>query len=344
MEFTAKQIAEFLCGKVEGDETVRLHDLAKIEEATEGQLTFLSNKKYTHFIYTTNASAVLVDEDFVPEQPLKPALIRVKSAYESLAKLLQLADSMKPSRSGVHSTAVVDSTATIGKDVYIGPYAVIGANARIADKARIYPHCFLDNGVCVGEGSTIYAGVKVYENCVIGNRCIIHAGAVIGADGFGFAPDAEGHYNKIPQLGNVVLEDDVEIGANTTIDCATMGSTVIHRGVKIDNLCQIAHNVVVGEDTAMAAQCGIAGSTKIGQHCVLGGQTGIVGHVEVADRSVFGAKTAVTGYIKQPGKTWGGFPEMEVHNFRKAAVLYRRLPDLYDRINELEKKIKDLEK
>lgn len=342
MEFTAKQVAQYLGGRVDGNEDVKLNTFSKIEEGKNGSLTFLANKKYTHYIYTTQASAILVEENFTPEKPVTGTLIRVKNPYECLASLLQLADSFKPKKSGIKSTAVISDSANIGENVFIGDYVVIGENVTVADNAVIYPHCFLDDNAVVGKGSKLYSGVKVYENSKIGCNCILHAGVVIGSDGFGFAPDAEGRFNKIPQIGNVIIEDDVEIGANSTIDCATMGSTIIHRGVKIDNLCQVAHNVVLGEHSAMAAQSGIAGSTKVGQHCIFAGQVGVVGHVEIADGSTFGAKTGVSGNIRTPGKTWAGCPELDIMNFRKSSVLVKRLPDLYDRISELEHKLNEL--
>lgn len=338
MQFTTKQIADFLQGRVDGDETIILNDFGKIEEATEGKLTFLSNPKYTHYIYTTKASAVLVNEDFVAEQAT-PTLIRVKNAYEALAQLLQLADSMKPKKQGIHPTAQIDPTAKIGDLVYIGAYAVVSANAEICDGAKIYPHVFIDDNVRIGEETILYANTVVYPDCQIGNRCIVHSGAVIGSDGFGFAPDAEGRYNKIPQLGNVIIEDDVEIGANTVVDRATMGSTVVRQGCKIDNLSDIAHNVVVGEHTAMAAQTGIAGSTKIGAHCVFGGQCGAVGHITIADGCRFGAKTGIAGTIKKQG-TYAGYPEQEIHGFRRSFVALKNLPDIWDRLSEVEKTLK----
>lgn len=338
MEFTAKQLAEILKGRVDGDENAKVSDFAKIEEAKAGKLTFLSNKKYTHYIYTTEASIVLVDDDFVAEQPVKSTLIRVPNSYEALATLLKLAADLMPRKSGIHPTAVVPESSKIGDLVYIGAYAVIGEKCVVEDGAMIYPHTCLGDNVVVGESSRLYSSVNIYDNCVIGKRCVIHSGAVIGADGFGFAPDAEGHYNKIPQMGNVVLEDDVEIGANTTVDCATMGSTVVKRGTKIDNLCQIAHNVVVGEDTAMAAQCGVAGSAKIGSHCVLAGQVGVVGHISVPDKTILAAQTGVSGNIRRPG-TYCGSPPQPIEEFRRNAVLGKRLTDMYERLNELEKKL-----
>lgn len=339
MEFTAKQIADYLHGVVEGNPDVRLSDISKIEEGRPGTLTFLSNPKYTHYVYQTQASACLVNKDFVPEQPLTTTLIRVDNAYECLARLLTLVDSMKPRKVGIDPKAVIDDSAVLGKDVYVGPYAVIGKGVRIGDGAKIYPHCFLDDNVTVGDESTLFAGVTVYESCVVGNRCIIHAGVVMGSDGFGFAPGADGHYHKIPQMGNVVIEDDVEIGANTTIDRATMGSTVIRRGVKLDNLVQIAHNVEVDVDTVIAAQSGVAGSSKVGARCMLGGQVGISGHINVADGSVFGAQTGVPNNIKEANQIWQGYPAMPVLGFRKLSVIQKQLPDLVKKIYDLEKEV-----
>ena len=333
MTFTAQQIADFLQGEVVGNKDIVVSELSKIEEGRPGTLTFLSNPKYTHFIYTTQADIVLVDRTFVPEQPISATLIKVESAYQSLAKLLTLVDSMKPKKTGVHATAVVSESVTVGENVYIGAYAFVGNNVKI------YPHVFLDDSVVVGDDSVVYAHVSVYENCEIGKRCVIHAGAVLGADGFGFAPDEQGHYHKIPQIGNVKLEDDVEVGANTTIDCATMGSTLIHRGVKIDNLIQIAHNVEIGEDTALAAQTGVAGSTKIGKRCVLAGQVGVAGHLNIADGSIFGAQTGVSSHIKEAGQIWQGYPAMPVATFRRLSVIQKQLPDLQRKIYDLERQI-----
>ncbi len=339
MTFTAQQIADFLQGEVVGNKDIVVSELSKIEEGRPGTLTFLSNPKYTHFIYTTQADVVLVDRTFVPEQPISATLIKVESAYQSLAKLLTLVDSMKPKKTGIHATAVVSESATVGENVYIGAYAFVGNNVKIGSNVKIYPHVFLDDSVLVGDDSVVYAHVSVYENCEIGKRCVIHAGAVLGADGFGFAPDEQGHYHKIPQIGNVKLEDDVEVGANTTIDCATMGTTLIHRGVKIDNLIQIAHNVEIGEDTALAAQTGVAGSTKIGKRCVLAGQVGVAGHLNIADGSIFGAQTGVSSHIKEAGQIWQGYPAMPVATFRRLSVIQKQLPDLQRKIYDLERQI-----
>ena len=340
MEFTVQQIADYLKGTVEGDGALKVSELSKIEEGRPGTLTFLSNPKYTQYIYTTQASACLVNKDFVAEQSLTTTLIRVDNAYECLAKLLTLVDSFKPKKQGISAKSDIHETAKLGENVYIGAFVVIGANVVIGNNVKIYANTVIDDNVVVGDDSVIYAGVKIYEGCRIGKRCVLHAGVVVGSDGFGHAPDAEGHYHKIPQIGNVVIEDDVELGANTTVDRATMGSTIIRRGVKIDNLVQVAHNVEIGEDTVIAAQSGIAGSTKIGKHCMFGGQVGVAGHITIADGSVFGGKSGVTSTIKEPNKVWQGYPVMPIMGFRKLNVLQKQLPDLAHKIYDLEKKIK----
>ena len=340
MEFTVQQIADYLNGVVEGDGTLKVSELSKIEEGRSGTLTFLSNPKYTQYIYSTQASACLVNRDFVPEKEVTTTLIRVDNAYECLAKLLTLVDSVKPKKQGISAKSDISESAKIGDNVYVGAFVVIGDGVVIGDNVQIYPNTFIDDNVVVGDGTVIYAGVKIYDGCRIGARCVLHAGAVVGSDGFGHAPDAEGHYHKIPQVGNVVIEDDVELGANTTIDRATMGSTVIRRGVKIDNLVQVAHNVEIGEDTVIAAQSGIAGSTKIGKRCMLGGQVGISGHITIADGSIFGAQSGVPSNIKEPNQIWQGYPVMPIMGFRRLTVLQKQLPDLSRRVHELEKKMK----
>lgn len=323
MEFTAKQIAEFLQGRVEGNEQATVNTFAKIEEGHEGAISFLSNPKYIHYIYDTKSSIVLINEDLVLEKPVSATLIRVKNAYECVAKLLQLYESMKPKKTGVDPLAFVSQTAKIGKDVYIAPFAYIGDNVTIGDGCRIFPH------------------VTIYEGCRIGNNVTIHAGTVIGADGFGFAPNQEG-YDKIPQIGIVVIEDDVEIGANTCIDRSTMGQTIIHKGVKLDNLIQVAHNVEIGQNTVIAAQTGIAGSTKVGQWCMFGGQVGMAGHIHIADQTHVGAQAGITNSVKQPGQTIIGSPAWDAKGFMKSAAIYRRLPEMYQKINELQKEIEAL--
>jgi UDP-3-O-[3-hydroxymyristoyl] glucosamine N-acyltransferase len=340
MEFTVQQIADYLNGVVEGDGTLKVSELSKIEEGRSGTLTFLSNPKYTQYIYSTQASACLVNRDFVPEKEVTTTLIRVDNAYECLANLLTLVDSVKPKKQGISAKSDISESAKIGDNVYVGAFVVIGDGVVIGDNVQIYPNTFIDDNVVVGDGTVIYAGVKIYDGCRIGARCVLHAGAVVGSDGFGHAPDAEGHYHKIPQVGNVVIEDDVELGANTTIDRATMGSTVIRRGVKIDNLVQVAHNVEIGEDTVIAAQSGIAGSTKIGKRCMLGGQVGISGHITIADGSIFGAQSGVPSNIKEPNQIWQGYPVMPIMGFRRLTVLQKQLPDLSRRVHELEKKMK----
>ena len=340
MEFTVQQIADYLKGTVEGDGALKVSELSKIEEGRPGTLTFLSNPKYTQYIYTTQASACLVNKDFVAEQLLTTTLIRVDNAYECLAKLLTLVDSFKPKKQGISAKSDIHETAKLGENVYVGAFVVIGANVVIGNNVKIYANTVIDDNVVVGDDSVIYAGVKIYEGCRIGKRCVLHAGVVVGSDGFGHAPDAEGRYHKIPQIGNVVIEDDVELGANTTVDRATMGSTIIRRGVKIDNLVQVGHNVEIGEDTVIAAQSGIAGSTKIGKHCMFGGQVGVTGHITIADGSIFGGKSGVTSTIKEPNKVWQGYPVMPIMGFRKLNVLQKQLPDLAHKIYDLEKKIK----
>lgn len=340
MEFSIKQIAEYLNAEVVGDENLKLNNLSKIEEGVPGTLTFLSNPKYTNYIYTTKASACLVSKDFVPEQPIETTLIKVDNPYECLAKLLTLVESYKKgNKCGVHPTAVIDANAKVGKDVYIGAYAVIEAGAVVGDNSKIYPHAFIDTNVVIGENSILYSGVKIYDNCVIGKNCILHSGVVIGADGFGFAPDAQGVYNKIPQIGNVVLEDNVEVGANTTIDRATMGSTIIRKGVKLDNLIQIAHNVEIGNNTVIAAQSGVAGSTKIGENCMVGGQCGFAGHIHIAPKCGFGAQSGIHNSIKESGY-YQGYPAMTVGQFRRLSVIQKQLPDIVRMVYDLERKLK----
>ncbi|MDR0811686.1 MAG: UDP-3-O-(3-hydroxymyristoyl)glucosamine N-acyltransferase [Paludibacter sp.] len=339
MEFSAQQIADYLHGTVEGDANVQIRDFATIEEGREGCLSFFSNPKYEHFVYESNASVILVNSDFHAQKPIKATLIRVKNAYESLAALLQLAEQYKPKPTGISPLASVAETAQIGKNAMIAPFVHIADNVKIGDNARIFSHVSIESDTQIGDDATLYAHVSIYPKTVIGNRCIIHAGAVIGGDGFGFAPAEDGSYNKIPQTGNVVIEDDVEIGSNTTIDRATLGSTVIRRGVKLDNLVQIAHNVEVGENTVIASQSGIAGSTKIGKHCVLAGQVGIAGHLHIADNTIFGAQSGVPNSVKEPNQILMGYPAIPAGNFRRSAVVYKNLPELQKKVYEIEKKI-----
>lgn len=325
MEFTAKQIAEFIGGRIEGDEQAAVNTFAKIEEGREGAISFLSNPKYTHYVYDTKSTIVLINEDVELEKPVTPTLIRVKNAYECVAKLLQLYDSMKPKKTGVDSLAFVSPTAKIGKDVYIGPFAYIGENVEIGDGTRIFPH------------------VTIYDGTRIGQRVTIHAGAVIGADGFGFAPNTEG-YEKIPQIGIVIIEDDVEIGANTCIDRSTMGQTLIHRGVKLDNLIQVGHNCEIGENTVMSAQAGMAGSTKVGAWCMVGGQAGFSGHITIADRTIVGAQSGVISNTKGNGEQLIGAPAVNPKMYFKARALDAKLPEMYRQIAALQRELDELKK
>ena len=342
MEFSARQLADYLKGNIIGDPTVTVSNFSKIEEGKPGTLTFLSNPKYTEYIYTTQASIVLVNVGFVPEKEIPATLIEVPDSYTALASLLSLAENMQPKKSGINSSAVIDHSAVVGENPYIGAFTVIESGVKIGNNAQIYPQVYIGDHVRIGNNVKIYPGVRIYKNCVIGNNCVIHAGAVIGSDGFGFAPDANGVFNKIPQLGNVVIEDDVEIGANTAIDRATMGSTLIKKGVKLDNLIQIAHNVEVGENTVMAALVGIAGSTKIGKQCMFGGQAGAVGHLTIADRSMFAARTGVSSDIKEPDQAFHNYPHMKAKDFQRSHVCFKQLPDMRNRIFELEKQLKEL--
>lgn len=340
MEFSAQQIAGFLNGTVEGDPNVKVTSFSKIEEGKPGTLTFLANLKYEHHIYGTEASIVLVNEDFKPEKPIKATLVRVKNAYTSLAVLLNLVEQSRNEKVGIDPMAYISTSATVGEDCYVGNFAYIGEGVRMGKGCKVYPHTYVGDHVTVGDHCILYPHVTIYENCVVGNNCIIHAGVVIGADGFGFAPDGE-TYKKIPQLGNVVIEDDVEVGANTTIDRAVMDSTIIHKGVKLDNLVQIAHNVEVGDNTVMAAQVGIAGSVKIGKHCMFGGQVGLTGHIHVTDHVVFGAQAGVISDIKEPA-TLLGAPAINSRDFMRSSVIFNRLPEMYRTMGQMQKEIEQL--
>lgn len=340
MEFTAKQIADIIQGRVEGDENAKVTTFAKIEEGKEGAISFLSNPKYTHFIYETSSSVVLVNEDLELEKKVKPTLIRVKNSYESVARLLQIYESMKPKRKGIHPLAFISPKATIGKDCYIGAFAYVADGVVIGDNTQIYPHVTIEENAHLGNGCIVYPNVSIYHDCRIGNQVTIHSGSVIGADGFGFAPNAEG-YDKIPQIGIVVIEDNVEIGANTCIDRSTMGQTIVHKGVKIDNLVQVAHNVEVGENTVMSAQVGIAGSTKIGSWCMFGGQAGFAGHITVGDKTFVGAQCGVNSSLKGNQSVIGS-PAMEPKGFFRSSVIFQKLPEMYKLLNALQKEVDEL--
>ncbi len=344
MEFSAKQIAKFIGGTIEGDENAKVHTFAKIEEGEPGAISFLANGKYAHYLNETLSSIVLIDETIILEHPVKTTLIRVKNARDCVAKLLQMYEAAKPKKTGIDKLAFISPKATVGKDVYVGAFAYIGDGAHIADGCQIYPHAVIGDNVEVGKNCTIYPNVTVYHDCKIGNQVIVHAGSVIGADGFGFAPNMEtGQYDKIPQIGIVTIEDNVEIGANTCIDRSTMGSTYIRKGVKLDNLVQIAHNTDIGQNTVMSAQVGIAGSTKVGQWCMFGGQVGIAGHIQIGDKVFLGAQSGVPGSLKS-NQTLIGTPPMEKLPYFKSQAIFQRLPEIYKQLNALQKEVEELKK
>ena len=340
MEFTARQIAAYLGGEIVGDENAIVSTFAKIEEGVPGALSFLSNPKYTSYIYETQSSIVLVNNDFVAEKPVKATLIKTPNAYESLAKLMSLYENSKPKKHGISSMASVAKSATIGADVYIGPFVYIGENAVVGSNTIIEANVSVGDGATVGNDCMLYNGVTIYHGCKVGNRCILHAGCVVGSDGFGFAPGANG-YDKIPQIGIAILEDDVELGANTCVDRATMGATIIKRGVKLDNMVQVAHNVVIDEHTVMAAQCGIAGSTKIGRWCMVGGQSGISGHIQIGDQVKVGGHSAISNSVKD-GKAVMGYPAFDHTQFARASVVFKKLPEMYREMDALKKEIESL--
>lgn len=333
-----------LDGTVEGDANVPVNQLAKIEEGTPGSLSFLANPKYEQYLYSTNASVVIVNNDLVLSEPVKATLIRVENAYSAFTVLLEKYNTIKMNKTGIEQPCFIHPSAKIGKNAYIGAFAYIGPDVKIGDNCKIFPNSYIADGVVIGDDVTFYAGVKVYFDCQIGSRVIIHSGTIIGGDGFGFAPNGDGTYTKVSQIGNVILEDDVEVGANTTIDRATLGSTIIHRGVKLDNLIQVAHNVEIGADTVVAAQTGISGSAKVGENCIIGGQVGIVGHISIAKGSQIQAKSGISRSIEAEGKKWAGAPAMGYQDHMRSQVVTTRLPALEKRIEELEKIIAELRK
>lgn len=342
MEFTAEMIAQLLNGTVEGDPGSKVFTIAKIEEGRVGALSFLANPKYEHYIYTTDSSVVLVRNDFKPARQVKATLIRVEDPYQSVAKLLAIYQQARPEKKGIHPSAVIDESASLGEDVYVGACVVISENAVIGEGSSIHAQTFIGDGVRIGSNCILYPGVKVYADCIIGDNCILHAGAVIGADGFGFAPSSGSDFMKIPQIGNVILEDNVEIGANTCIDRATMGSTIIRHGVKLDNLVQVGHNVVIEENTVIAALSGVAGSARIGRNCMIGGQVGIVGHLSIADGCKIGAQTGVIGSVRQENSALFGTPSLDSKKFMKSYAYFVRLPELNKRVDEMEKTVESL--
>lgn len=342
MEFTAKQIALFIQGKVEGDENVSVHTFAKIEESTPGAISFLADPKYLHYIYDSKSSIILVDENLTIDRPVSATLIRVKNARDCVARLLQLYESTKPKKTGIDPLAYVSPQAKVAENVYIGAFAYIAEGAEIGEGCQIYPHATIGENVTIGSNCIVYPNVTIYHDCRIGNNVILHAGAVIGADGFGFAPNGDS-YDKIPQIGIVTIEDDVEIGANSCVDRATMGSTYIRKGVKLDNLVQIAHNTDIGQNTVMSAQVGIAGSTKVGQWCMFGGQVGVSGHITIGDRVMLGAQSGAPGSIKGNQMLIGTPPMPKLTYFKSQAIL-RKLPDMYKQLNALQKEVEKFRK
>ena len=338
MKFTAEQIASILEGVVDGNPNVEVSSLSKIEEGKEGTLSFLSNPKYTPFIYKTNASIVIVNKDFNPENEIKSTLIRVDDSYKSFSKLLEYYNQYKLSITGIESPISVDESSSYGTDCYIGAFTYIGKHVKIGDNVKIYPNTYIGDNTTIGDNTVIFSGVKIYSETIVGNNCFINSGAIVGADGFGFAPNENGEYSKIPQIGNVIIEDHVDIGAGTTIDRATLGSTIIRRGVKLDNQIQIAHNVDVGENTVIAAQTGIAGSTKIGKNCQIGGQVGIVGHITIGNNVKIQAQSGIGRSIKD-NEVIQGSPAIGYGDFNKSYVHFKNLPKIVKKINDIEKYI-----
>ena len=343
MQFTAQQIALIVSGTIEGNPDITVSSFGKIEEATAGQLSFLANPKYNDYLYTTKASLIIVSESLQLQKNITATLIRVKDAYTAFATLLTTYQNLKAQqKKGIETPSHIASTATLGTDVYIGAFAYVGEKVTIGNNTKIFPGAYIAENVSIGNNTTIHAGVKIYEDCVIGNDVIIHAGTVVGSDGFGFAPQPDGSYQKVPQIGNVIIEDQVEIGANTTIDRATMGSTIIKKGVKLDNLIQIAHNVEIGSQTVIAAQTGISGSTKLGQKIMIGGQAGIAGHLTIADGVKIAGGAGVTKNLEGEGKSYAGFPAEDAKQSLKTQVYTRQLPELEKRVKELEKLVTQL--
>ena len=337
MEFSAQQIAMLLGGKVTGDANRKVSEVGPIESAHEGQLSFLCDAKYLPYLPQTGASIVLMTESIVFDGQTNATLIRVENARAAMGQLLALvAKAMNPAKQGVEQPSFISEGVAVPEDAYIGAFAYIGKNVQLGKGVQIYPHTYIGDNVKIGDNTILYSGVKVYYNCVIGQDCILHAGVVIGSDGFGFEPDAKGVNQKLPQIGNVIIEDDVEIGANTTVDRAMMGSTIIHRNAKLDNLVQVAHNVEVGESTFMCAQVGVAGSTKVGSHCILAGQVGVAGHITIADNCVFGAQSGIANHVKKSGM-YQGSPIIDAMNWRRSVVGFKQLPDLMKRLQDLEK-------
>ena len=335
MEFSAKNIATFLNGTIEGNPDIIVTSIAKIEDGKPGDLSFLSNMLYEKHFYTSNSSIILINNDFKPSQKINATLIRVENAYQAFADLLELYQKTMTSPTGIETPNFIDQTAFIGENVYIGAFSYISKNASVGKNSKIYPNAFIGENVKIGENTVIASGARIYHSCVVGNNCILHSNAVIGSDGFGFAPQQDTNYKKVPQIGNVIIEDFVEIGSNTCIDRATMGSTIIRKGVKLDNLIQIGHNVEIGENTVIAAQSGVAGSSKVGKNCMIGGQCGIVGHISIADEVKIAAQSGISNSITQKGEIVQGSPAFSIRNYQKSYVVFKNLPNIQLRINQL---------
>ena len=343
MKLTAQEISDLLNGQVEGDPGVEVSRVAKIEDGEPGAVSFLANPQYTSYVYSSNASVIIVEKGFIPDQQVKATLVKVESPYSAFARLLEVYNKTKSKRKGVSSQAYVASSASIGENVYMGPFVYIGENVVVGDNTRIYPGSVVDDNCRIGNDCLICSNVTIYTDCRIGNGVTLHAGVVVGSDGFGFAPQQDDNYLKVAQIGNVVIEDQVEIGANTTIDRATMGSTIIRKGVKLDNLIQIAHNAEIDENTVIAALTGVSGSTKVGKNCMIGGQVGLVGHIQIADDVRIGAQAGVSSSIRKKGFTALGSPAIEYNTYKKAYVHFKNLNQMANRMKELEKKLKNLE-
>ncbi|HKC68962.1 MAG TPA: UDP-3-O-(3-hydroxymyristoyl)glucosamine N-acyltransferase [Bacteroidia bacterium] len=341
MKFSASQIAALLNGTIEGNADAAVSNLSKIEEGKPETLSFLGNPQYTPYIYTTDASIVIVNKSLVLEKPVKPTctLIRVDDAYACFAQLLEMYNQVKNDKKGIEQPSFIAQSAKLGKDCYVAAFAYVGENVTLGNNVKIYPHAFVGDNTKVGDNTTLYAGAKIYSDCMVGANCTIHAGVVIGADGFGFAPNSENNYKKIPQIGNVIIEDHVEVGSNTTIDRATLGSTIIRKGAKLDNLIQIGHNVEIGENTVIAASASIAGSTKVGKNCMIGGQVGIIGHLKIADGVKIAGQSGVGHNVKTEGEVLQGSPAMALGDFQRCYVIFRKLPKISQKINELEKQL-----
>ncbi|MGD2033722.1 MAG: UDP-3-O-(3-hydroxymyristoyl)glucosamine N-acyltransferase [Bacteroidales bacterium] len=341
MEFTAQTIADFLKGEIEGNPQETVTNISRIEDGKKGTLAFIANPKYEKYLYTTNASIVLINKNLNVKEKVSPTLIRVNDAYHSFASLLNLYTSSLPQKKGIDPNSYISKTASYGNDCYIGAFSFVGDQVKIGNNVKIYPQVYIGDNVSIGDNTTLYPGVKIYKECIIGNNCILHASTVVGSDGFGFAP-GEGTFQKIPQIGNVIIEDNVEIGSNVSLDRATIGSTIVRKGAKLDNLIQIAHNVEIGENTVVVAQSGIAGSTTVGKNCMIAAQAGIVGHLTIADEVKVGAQSGVSHSLKNKGEIVLGSPAYNFSETRRSMVLYKKLPEIYDRLNELETELKEL--